>query len=376
MEAEHREEAPAREHLTIEHVMPQKLTDDWKKALGADAEEVHGRYRDRLANLTLSGDVTNSEMGTGTFDAKCEVYGGSAIGLTRRLAREDDWNEPAMVRRAKDLARRGLNRWPWHDGALLANRTKVESASLKWRIGDGVWHEESSASQMLLSVAAALLSLDPKNADRLTGEPTSSNLHLATRYPAGTKAGTLTMRAVPGHEDYVLYPYRQDYRASADHCRKMGERCGVTVEVVFEQKSRTHAFWKFLKETFGGVPGQKDTWRGATQWTDPFNSRGDVIGIYVGNPEWLWLYVRSGESKVSEERTARMREYSWRVFEQMADQDVNDNVEQNSLKGWSVAVRRRWTRDDEDEWPEAAEWLIEQCGRLRAIVEASPASAR
>ena len=183
------------------------------------------------------------------------------------------------------------------------------------------------------------------------------------------------MRAVPGHEDYVLYPYRQDYRASADHCRNMGKRCGVAVEVEFEEKSRTQAFWRFLKESLGGVPGQKDTWRGATQWTDPFNSHGDVIGIYVGNPERLWLYVRSGDSKASHERTARMRKYSWMIFEQMADQDVDDNVEQNSVKGWSVAVRRGWTRDDEDEWPEAAEWLIEQCGRLRAVAEAPTTSA-
>ena len=367
MEAEHREEAPARDHLTIEHVMPQKLTDDWKQALGADAEEIHGRYRDRLANLTLSGDVTNSEMGTGTFDAKHKVYRRSSIGLTRRLAREDDWDEAAIERRAEDLARRGLDRWPWQDRAGPANRTKVASASLRWRIGDRAWHEESSASQMLLSVAAALLSLDPKNAERLSGEAISSNLHLATRYPPGTTAGTLTMRAVPGHEDYVLYPYRQDYRASAEHCRKMGERCGVKVEVEFEDKSRTQAFWRFLKESFGGVPGQKDTWRGASQWTDSFNSRGDVIGIYVGNPEWLWLYVRSGESKASDERTARMRKYSWMILEQMADQDVGDNVEQHSVKGWSVAVQRRWTRDDEVEWPKAGEWLIEQCERLRAI---------
>lgn len=141
----------------------------------------------------------------------------------------------------------------------------------------------------------------------------------------------------------------------------------MAVEVEFEEKSRTQAFWRFLKESFGGVPGQKDTWRGATQWTDPFNARGDVIGIYVGNPDLLWLYVRSGESKASDERTARMRKYSWMIFEQMADQDFGENVEQNSVKGWSVAVRRRWTRDDEGEWPEAAEWLIEQCGRLRAL---------
>ena len=180
MEAEHREEAPARDHLTIEHVMPQKLTDDWKEALGADAEEIHGRYRDRLANLTLSGDVTNSEMGTGTFDAKRKVYRRSSIGLTRRFAREDDWDEAAIERRAEDLTLRGLDRWPWQDRAGPANRTKVASASLRWRIGDRAWHEESSASQMLLSVAAALLSLDSKNAERLSGEAISSNLHLAT----------------------------------------------------------------------------------------------------------------------------------------------------------------------------------------------------
>ena len=368
MEAEHREEAPARDHLTIEHVMPQKLTDDWKRALGADAEEVHGRHRDRLANLTLSGDVTNSEMGTGTFGTKRRVYRGSSIGMTRRLANEDEWEEAAIERRAEDLARRALNRWPWQDQARLANQAKLASASLRWRIGDGPWHGESGASQMVLSVAGALLNLDPKNAERLSGEAISSNLHLATRYPPGTTVGSLTMRAVPGHGKYVLYPYGQDYRTSAERCRKMGERCGVTVEVAFEEKSRTQAFWRFFKEHTGGVPGQKDAWRGPSQWTDPFNSRGDRIGIHVGNPERLWLYIRSGESRASEQRTARMRKYSWMILEQMGDQEVGNNVEKNSAHGLSVAVQRRWTHDNEDEWPEAAEWLMDQCGRLRALL--------
>ena len=48
MEAEHREEAPARNRLTIEHVMPQKLTDAWKLTLGEEPDEKHGRYRDSL----------------------------------------------------------------------------------------------------------------------------------------------------------------------------------------------------------------------------------------------------------------------------------------------------------------------------------------
>ena len=368
MEAEHREEAPARERLTIEHVMPQKLTDDWKQYLGAEAEETHGRHRDQLANLTLSGDVTNSEMGADTFDAKRLVYIRSSIGMTRRLADEHRWEEAAIERRAEDLARLALDRWPWHDQAGLASEARFHSASLRWRIGDGPWHEETGASQMVLNVAGALLSLDPANAERLSGEAISTNLHLASRYAPGTTVGSLTVRAVPGHDKYVLYPYGQDYPGSAERCRKMGERCGVRVEVEFEEKNQTQTFWRFFKEHAGGVPGQKDTWRGPSQWTDPLNSRGDRIGIYVGNPDCLWLYIRAGETRASGERTTRMQTYSRMIREQLGDQEVEGNLEKNSANGLSVSVQRRWTSDDEGEWPDAAEWLREQYERLRAIL--------
>ena len=161
MEAEHREESPARNHLTIEHVMPQKLTDEWKRDLGDDANEQHGRWRDRLANLTLSGDATNSRMGAGAFAAKREVYRKSPIALTSRLAREAEWDEAALERRAADLARRALGRWPWQDQAYTAR--------LRWRIEGGPWHSEGAGSQMVLNVAAALLDRDPANAARLSG---------------------------------------------------------------------------------------------------------------------------------------------------------------------------------------------------------------
>ena len=101
MESEHREESPPRSRLTIEHVMPQKLTDEWRAALGDEPEETHGRYRDRLANLTLSGDHTNAALGAKTFDAKKAVYRNSPIGMTRRLADEGTWNAAAIERRAR-----------------------------------------------------------------------------------------------------------------------------------------------------------------------------------------------------------------------------------------------------------------------------------
>ena len=108
MEAEYREEAPARARLTVEHIMPQKLTDEWKHDLGDGAEEIHGRCRDRLANLTLSGDAANAGTGANGFAAKRKVYSESPIGMTRSLA-----DKSALERRVEELARQAVRRWPW-----------------------------------------------------------------------------------------------------------------------------------------------------------------------------------------------------------------------------------------------------------------------
>ncbi len=366
MEAEENAgEAPARGQLTVEHVMPQKLTEVWRSNLGDGAEEIHGRYRDRLANLTLSGDGTNPSMGAAPFDEKREVYGNSTMKLTRCLANESEWNENALDRRAEDLTRRVLKHWPWSESAVGVD---PGASALRWRLEGGPWHAEHAASQMVLNVAGALLSRDQENVKRLSGEAISSNVHLASSYPPGTVAGTLTMRGIPDHDQYVLYPYEQDYPTSAERCRKMGERCDVRVEVEFEEDSRTQAFWLFLKQLTGGVPGQKDTWKGTNQWTSPVNSAGDRIGLYVGNPDHLRLYIRAGESQASEERASRMRQYSWMIRDQMGDQEIGGNLEKYSSQGTTVYVRRSWVRDDEAGWPEAAQWIEEQHERLRTIL--------
>ena len=100
------------------------------------------------------------------------------------------------------------------------------------------------------------------------------------------------------------------------------------------------------------------------------NSKDDTIGIYVGNPDRLWLYVRAGQSQPSEDRAPRMRKYSWRIREQMSDQALGENLESESSEGRTIAVIRPWTREDQDEWPETAQWIMEQCERLQSIMTA------
>ena len=370
MEAEHKEESPARERLTIEHVMPQKLTNEWRSYLGDSAEEIHGRYRDRLANLTLSGDATNSSMGTITFNAKREMYKRSAIGITRRLAQENTWDEEALERSAEELTLRALDCWPWQDQGADKRDTQARDSGLRWRIEESPWRTESAASDMVLNVAATLLDRDPANAERLSGEAVTYGLQSASRYPAGSMAGTRTLRAVPGHSEYVLYPYARDYPASAERCQEMGRRCDVRIDVEFDDNNHSQRFWRFLKLQTGGVPGQKDDWRGGNQWTDALNSTGDRIGIYVGNPESLWLYIKVWKTRdeSAEEMMRRVQGYSRAIRTEMSDQELGENLEGESMKGRSVTVRRHWTGDDESEWPEVAQWIKEQHDRLKAIL--------
>ena len=365
MEDEHKE-SPAREKLTIEHVMPQKLTDQWKRDLGEGAEEIHDQYVHKLANLTLSG--YNPEMGTARFRRKREVYKKSAIGMTQRLAEEDEWNEDALERRAEDLAARVLRRWPWTDQGVEQPGGPAGQSTLQWRIDDGPWHSEQAASQMVLNVVGELLSRDPENAQRLSGDSLNKNLQSASQYPPGTAVGGGLMRAIPGHDQYVLYPYERDYPTSVDRCRNMGKRCSALIEVELQQSGLTPAFWTCLRVEVGGVPGQKKRWRGPTQWTSALNSKGDAIGIYVGSSDQLWLYIRAGQSQPAKDRAVRMRMYSRRIREQMSDQVLARRLESESRKGRTVAVKRLWTREDEDEWPEAARWIVEQCERLQSIM--------
>jgi uncharacterized protein with ParB-like and HNH nuclease domain len=57
--------------LTIEHIMPQTLTPDWKKELGENWTEIHEKYLHTLGNITLTG--YNSEYSNRPFIEKRDM---------------------------------------------------------------------------------------------------------------------------------------------------------------------------------------------------------------------------------------------------------------------------------------------------------------
>ena len=224
---------------------------------------------------------------------------------------------------------------------------------------------------MVLNVAGALLRRDPSNAEKLSGGTLSKNLQSARHYPPGSKAGSLTMRGVPGHDTWVLYPYDRDYAASARRCREMGSVCGVTVEVRgYQEIHRRTEFFRFLKERTGGLPGQTDAWRGEHQWTGPLNSHGDRVGLRVGDKE-LFLYIRKPwGQEASAALAARLLSYSGSIRSGMGDQWIEGEPDAESLEGRTVSVKRPWAYEDDEDWPPAADWIKDQYERLRTILTA------
>ena len=61
------------EQPTVEHIMPQNLTEEWMDDLGEDAERIHNVYLNTLGNLSLSSRSKNSSMSDESFTEKKKI---------------------------------------------------------------------------------------------------------------------------------------------------------------------------------------------------------------------------------------------------------------------------------------------------------------
>ncbi|MFI7218860.1 GmrSD restriction endonuclease domain-containing protein [Micromonospora maritima] len=118
--------APA--SLTIEHVMPQSPTTEWRQMLSEDLQgeesfaEVHEALVHTLGNLTLTG--YNAELSNSSFLVKRAQLGKSGIALSREIADQKRWGRPEIHARADALAERIIATWPGPtDGA--GSKTEV-----------------------------------------------------------------------------------------------------------------------------------------------------------------------------------------------------------------------------------------------------------
>ncbi len=105
--------------LSIEHVMPQTLTAQWRADLGEMAEQVHEKYLHTLANLTLTG--YNSEYSNRSFEEKKTIPNGfydSPLKMNKMIADAGQWNDVELKKRQKWWITNLKKVWPLPQAAF------------------------------------------------------------------------------------------------------------------------------------------------------------------------------------------------------------------------------------------------------------------
>jgi hypothetical protein len=103
-------EIVALDELQIEHIIPQTLTDDWRRTLGENADALHRRWLHTPGNLTLTG--YNPELSNAPWPDKREYYAASNVSMTRALAASTTFDADTLRARGRDLAQRAIRIWP------------------------------------------------------------------------------------------------------------------------------------------------------------------------------------------------------------------------------------------------------------------------
>ncbi len=116
---------------SIEHIMPQTLTPEWRKMLGEQADSIHLEWKDRLANLTLT--AYNSQYQNASFEKKRDQKNGykdSGIRLNKWIAERDKWNETELKARNIKLINEALDIWPMPVTSFIPEQRIFDEYSL------------------------------------------------------------------------------------------------------------------------------------------------------------------------------------------------------------------------------------------------------
>ncbi|GAA7313757.1 DUF262 and DUF1524 domain-containing protein [Helicobacter pylori] len=153
---------------TPEHIMPQKLTEKWKKDLGQDYERIHDQYLHTIGNLTLTG--YNSKYSNRSFQEKRDMEGGfknSPLRLNKSL-KSGSFGEEKIKKRANDLADWALKIWtyPKLDAETL-EKYKPKKDKKEKKVYDLSFYKFSSNSRELFDILRKeIKALDEKIAEK------------------------------------------------------------------------------------------------------------------------------------------------------------------------------------------------------------------
>lgn len=163
------------ESLTIEHVLPQTPTPDWRKTLGEDLEpgeefgQVHEALVHTLGNLTLTG--YNSKLSNSSFPVKRAQLATSGVAMNQEMARQERWGRPQIHERADALAERVILEWP---GPVTHD---TDSAGPTWDVMNEALAELPAGSWTTYGDIGALIGVHPVSVGQRLATTPAPNAH-------------------------------------------------------------------------------------------------------------------------------------------------------------------------------------------------------
>jgi len=106
----HKEIVPF-DNLTIEHIMPQTLSEWWQNELGAEWEETHDLFLHTIGNLTLT--AYNTELSNDGFPTKKTTLEESHLELNKYFKEIPHWTRNQIEQRAENLAKQAIEIWTY-----------------------------------------------------------------------------------------------------------------------------------------------------------------------------------------------------------------------------------------------------------------------
>ena len=114
--------------LTIEHIMPQKITENWKEELGENWESTYNKYVHTIGNLTVVTKSKNSKSSNLPISEKYKLLD---LKLTlNQTINKENWNEKLIVNRANILLEKALKIWRYPKFDLNRNINQVDYFSI------------------------------------------------------------------------------------------------------------------------------------------------------------------------------------------------------------------------------------------------------
>lgn len=96
--------------ITIEHLMPQKIDEKWKRELGLNFVYIHKNYLHNIGNLILT--EFNSEIGNKSFEEKKTKLNTSSLYYRLDIIKRNTWNEQSIKGHQSNMIKWFLDTFP------------------------------------------------------------------------------------------------------------------------------------------------------------------------------------------------------------------------------------------------------------------------